>query len=347
MRICSRPSRYYAVAAFLGLAVLACDDDVVVGPGVYPDVVGFWSGQYRPTDCSLSGGGDPLFCDAVFWDGSAFILELDLDVQNGSRVSGTIAQGELIGEVEGTVDREGVITLAGVIGAADDFTSTIQAWETSLVEDSLIGSWRFLVEDNTSSGISSATVDAGVKLFGPSVVKFFGCPAGGELPPEGQVADSLSSDDCQLAGGQFVEGLEDGAYFDVYALTGAMGDSLGITLRSQDFDAFLLVTSLDEEVLGGDDDSGVGPDSTDAAVTVVFDTDDTVLVIATSFEPLDEGAYTLGAERLGVSPAASADGGVKVVSGAIVKSGRELRSYSAAYGRQLRRSATRISRQDM
>ncbi|UCC71227.1 MAG: hypothetical protein JSV86_12635 [Gemmatimonadota bacterium] len=322
-----------ALLVLLLAAVSACDDDGLFVPEDFPAVYGFWSGQYRVNACVLSGAVDPFFCDEVFWNGASLILEMDLD-QSGPEVGGPIYQGSLAGGVFGTVDLDGVLTLEGQIGGLeDDFTTTILAWQTGLVGDTLLGSWRFWVEDNTGQGFGAATVDASLVLYGPSVVKFFGCAAEGELDPDGEIIGSLDGLDCQLATGMFIEGLEDGALFDVYTLTGAAGDSIEITLRSGDFDALLLVADLEEEYLGGDDDSGgPPPDGTDAALTIVFDVADTVLVIATSFWPGEAGAYALGAELLEPPPLAAATSsthresgnGLRVIGGGVRKPGRLL-----------------------
>ncbi len=297
---------------WLGLALLvctlgaaaACQEDEIFVPGVFPDASGFWSGQYRVSGCTLSGSTDPFFCDEVFFNGASLILELELD-QSGAQLDGWIYQGELVGDVQGVVDQDGVVTLDGVIGGfGDDFITDILAWQAGLVGDTLVGSWRFWVEDNAGQGFGAATVDAGLTLYGPSVVKFFGCAAEGELGADQQLSDGLDGTDCQLATGMYVEGLEDGASFDVYEFTGAVGDSVEFTLRSEDFDAFMLVAYLDEEVFWWDDDSGVGTSGTDAAFTLVFDLSETVLIIASSFWPGESGAYTLGAELLEPLPTA-------------------------------------------
>ncbi len=331
------------------LAAAGCDDDEPFQPINVPDVSGFWSGQYRVASCSLSGASDPFFCDEVFSHGASLILELDL-FQSGTWVGGEIAQGELLGEVEGAVDGDGVLRLEGVIGGpADEFSTTILAWQTGLVGDSLLGSWRFWIEDVAGGGFGAATVDASVRLYGPSVVKFFGCAAEGALGIDGEIGGTLADPDCQLATSMFVEGLEDGAYFDVYTLTGSAGDSIEVTLRSTVVDALLLIANLDEEVLGGDDDSGGGPGGTDAAVTVVFDGDDTVLVIATSFAPGEAGGYTLGAEQLLPAPAAARasvrelNRGVRVLGGGAWKQRPDRDRAIAERSWRLRRSSSRAA----
>ncbi|NIO31346.1 MAG: hypothetical protein GTN75_06055 [Gemmatimonadetes bacterium] len=342
---------------WLGLALLvctlgaatACQEDDLFLPGVFPNASGFWSGQYRVSGCALSGSNDPFFCDEVFFNGASLILELELD-QSGGQLSGWIYQGELVGDVAGVVDQDGVVTLDGVIGGlGDDFITTILAWQAGLLGDTLLGSWRFWVEDNAGQGFGAATVDAWLTLYGPSVVKFFGCAAEGELGTDAQLSDGLDGTDCQLATGMYVEGMEDGASFDVYTFTGAAGDSIEITLRSEDFDAFMLVAYTDEEVFWWDDDSGVGTSGTDAAFTLVFDVSETVLLIASSYWAGETGAYTLGAELLEppptavrTAPAAREPGGrVRALGGRVGKQGRQDEGAAESPGRRFRRLAGR------
>jgi hypothetical protein len=205
------------------------------------------------------------------------------------------------------------------------------------------------VEDNAGQGFGAATVDAGLTLYGPSVVKFFGCAEEGELGPDQQTSDGLDGTDCQLATGMYVDGMEDGASFDVYTFTGAVGDSIEITLRSEDFDAFMLVAYLDEEVFWWDDDSGVGTSGTDAAFTLVFDVSETVLLIASSYWPGETGAYTLGAELLEPlptaarsAPAAREPGSrVRVLGGGVGKQDRRDDGTAESPARRFRRLSGR------
>ncbi|NIR45700.1 MAG: hypothetical protein GWN99_14970 [Gemmatimonadetes bacterium] len=273
-------ARAAGVSADVLIAVTAAD---------FPDVRGNWTGQYRPTSCTLSGATDPFFCTDLFADGASLIIELDLD-QLGERVSGTLLQGTLSGFVEGTMNAQGVLSLTGDAGGeAFGTRTTIVDWGTALVGDSLLGGWQFLVEDLSGSGFGSADVSAELRLLGEGVLQFFGCPVEVELSLGMESAGALGSGDCQL---------DDASYFDVYGLDGAAGDSIEVVMRSSQIDAFLLVSDLDEIVLGTDNDSGGGVNGTDAAITVVFDVPATVLIIANSLAELEIGDYSLTATGL-------------------------------------------------
>jgi hypothetical protein len=135
-------------------------------------------------------------------------------------------------------------------------------------------------------------------------------------------------------------------------LTGAAGDSIAVTLRSEDFDALMLVADLNEEPLGWDDDSGGGVGGSDAELIIVFDDPETILVIATSYNPGEAGAYTLDAELLLPSATAARTGpavrelrgGLKVLGGGVLKQGRLDDRHLESPARVFRRPAGRASR---
>lgn len=281
----------------LGLiaASLGCDD--ASGPDGLPDVSGDWVGQYSVTACSLDGARDPFLCDEIFFVGASLILDLSLD-QSGAELTGLIAQGQLLGNVEGTVDEDGIVGLAGVIGPGDTVATTfILGWQTGLVGDSLVGSWRFRTEDNSASGFGAATVDAALTLLGPSVTGIFGCAVEGDVALDGQVEGSLERGDCMLP---------DNSFFDVYTFTGSTGDSVEVNLRSLSLDSYLLVAIDSDQVLE-DDDSGGGATGLDAQIVLVFESAARVLLLANSFLDREVGTYTLSVVDLGPSGIA-ADG---------------------------------------
>ena len=277
----------------LTFLVAACGDSS--GPENVPDVSGAWSGQYTVTSCTRSGATIPVFCTEILAVGQSLIIDLEL-TQSGASLEGLMAQGLVFGNVAGDVDENGVIVLGGELADSAMLTTTsILSWQTGLVGDSLIGSWRFRADD-ADPDFGTATVDATLRLFGSSVLKFFGCPAIGTLTVPGSVSDRLTGGDCQLL---------DGSFFDVWVLTVSAGDSLSILLSSGSFDAFMLVADEAEQLVDGNDDRNVNDargDSLDAEVIRRFVTGGTFLVIANSFDAGGTGPYTLSVTRLGPTP---------------------------------------------
>ncbi len=85
----------------------------------------------------------------------------------------------------------------------------------------------------------------------------------------------------------------DGSFFDLYTFTGTPGETVVITLRSSDFDAYLIGgPTMDEAllVMHEDDDSGGG---TDAELTVEIGASGEYVVLANTYEEGGVGAYVL------------------------------------------------------
>ncbi len=284
----------------LTFLVAACGDSS--GPENVPDVSGAWSGQYRVTSCTRSGAIIPVFCTEILAVGQSLIIDLAL-TQSGASLEGLMAHGSVFGNVAGDVDENGVIVLGGELADSAMVTTTsILSWQTGLVGDSLIGSWRFRTDD-ADPDFGTATVDATLRLFGSSVLTFFGCPAMGTLTVPGSVSDRLTGGDCQLL---------DGSFFDVWALTVSAGDSLSILLSSGSFDAFMLVADEAEQLVDGNDDRLVVNDTvidTDAEVIRRFNIGGTFLIIANSFAGGETGPYTLSVTRLGPTPSVASQYG--------------------------------------
>ncbi|HEX6926808.1 MAG TPA: PPC domain-containing protein [Longimicrobiaceae bacterium] len=103
-----------------------------------------------------------------------------------------------------------------------------------------------------------------------------GEPIGGTLSP----TDATNGDD---------------AYSDAYVYHGKRGERLTISLRSEDFDAYLFFAKIvdglpSEGTMQGDDDGAGG---TDALLEVVLEEDGEYAVVATSYSPGQTGAYRL------------------------------------------------------
>ncbi len=106
------------------------------------------------------------------------------------------------------------------------------------------------------------------------------------LRPGRTVSGSLSGSD---------EMLGDGSYYQDWALMGQGGDNVTVTLRSSDFDAYLMVRQ-GGDIIESDDDSGGG---TDSSITFTLPSTGTYTVRANTFVGGETGGYTLTVESGG------------------------------------------------
>lgn len=117
---------------------------------------------------------------------------------------------------------------------------------------------------------------------------------------------TLSSSDPTMA---------DGSHFDLYRIAGRSGQTLTITMRSDDFDTWLAVGRMsggEFEAIETDDDGAGG---TDSQLAFTFPTSGEYLIRANSLSSGETGGYTLSVGGGGAPPSRSdrsdmADGSV-------------------------------------
>jgi len=99
--------------------------------------------------------------------------------------------------------------------------------------------------------------------------------------------------------------LESGEFIDVYEVQGRAGQSLSVTMRSDDFDAYLMVTGPGDFQEDNDDS---GDDGTNSRLDVRLPVDGTYRVTATSYQPGESGRYaiSLGGNTANVQPTGGA-----------------------------------------
>lgn len=148
-------------------------------------------------------------------------------------------------------------------------------------------------------------------------------------------AAPVSAQPVPIQAGQTISGslqpgdgeLVDDSYFDLYEYRGQPGESLVVTLRSSDFDAYLQggpADGLDLDVADEDDDGAGG---TDARMSVTIGSTGIYRIRANSYGGGQTGSYTLAVTS--DRPAASSNGAVQLsagqsVSGALDTSDRIL-----------------------
>lgn len=94
--------------------------------------------------------------------------------------------------------------------------------------------------------------------------------------------------------------MDDGSYYDLFSYSGAVGESVTVTLRSSQFDTYLSVGAPGSgegfTELGADDDSGGG---TDSELTVPVPAGGVLLIRANSLSGGATGGYTISIRRSG------------------------------------------------
>lgn len=83
----------------------------------------------------------------------------------------------------------------------------------------------------------------------------------------------------------------DGSLYDEHTFTGRAGQTITVSLESQDFDPFVIVVGPDDQVLGQNDDAS--PRSLNALLTVTLPATGTYRIIANSYDRTGRGSYTL------------------------------------------------------
>ncbi|MCR4338689.1 MAG: hypothetical protein NUW01_02260 [Gemmatimonadaceae bacterium] len=128
-----------------------------------------------------------------------------------------------------------------------------------------------------------STVTLGLAMLGATAA-----PAQTRIEAGETVSGSLTPRDSRMY---------NGAHFELWIYSGSRGERLFITLRSIQFDAYLLVQPFPggrSPLLARDDDSGGG---SDARVEFVLPEDGDYVITATSAERGETGAYRLSVQR--------------------------------------------------
>lgn len=124
------------------------------------------------------------------------------------------------------------------------------------------------------STVLSVTLAGGPLLTGPVWAQT-------QLRPGGQMQGELSRGDDQLDSGEFI---------DVYEVQGRAGQPLSVTMRSDDFDTYLMVSGPGD--FQEDNDDG-GDDGTNSMLDVRLPVDGTYRITATSYESGESGQYSI------------------------------------------------------
>ncbi|RPH57594.1 hypothetical protein EHM82_00955, partial [bacterium] len=95
------------------------------------------------------------------------------------------------------------------------------------------------------------------------------------------VTGTLETSDCTL---------DDGSHVDFWDFQGAAGQSVTVTLRSDDFDAYVFLLDPEPQAVAEDDDSAGGSDS---QIIHTLDEDGEWTIGANSLQPNQTGSYSV------------------------------------------------------
>ena len=128
-----------------------------------------------------------------------------------------------------------------------------------------------------------------------------GCTISGPISVPGGVA----SDRVAIAYGQTMNGAlqptdrlaEDNSFYDAWTFTGRAGETVEITLESEEFDTFLVLGRMDggrwTQLEANDDGEG----TTDSRIVYTLPQDGEYVIRANSLQPGETGGYTLTLRR--------------------------------------------------
>lgn len=111
---------------------------------VVPDYRGNWSGGYTWGSCTASGEFDVIRACDMIPNGTELPLMVRLS-QNKDQATGTIALGDLMGDVTGVIDVPGRLALQGAMRYELEgmtATVTLSGWDTVADGDHMSGSFR-------------------------------------------------------------------------------------------------------------------------------------------------------------------------------------------------------------
>lgn len=126
-------------------------------------------------------------------------------------------------------------------------------------------------------------------MLGLAMLSASAAPAQTRIESGETVSGSLTTGDSRMY---------NGAHFEVWIFSGSRGERIAITLRSIQFDAYLLVQPFPggrTPIIARDDDSGGG---NDAQVEVTLPEDGDYVITTTSAQRGETGAYRLSVESI-------------------------------------------------
>lgn len=151
--------------ALLALALgtwSGCNSPTTPSPAQIPNIQGQWRGTYVVQSCSETGSSIGVACRTLGSGSGGLTLTL---TQSGTSVQGTLGIGAINVQVSGSVDANGVLTLAGQGTVTTGTTINLNTWRTSASGSAMSGTFTFtvLAGPPAVSQVGSVTVGAALQ----------------------------------------------------------------------------------------------------------------------------------------------------------------------------------------
>ncbi|MDQ6613095.1 MAG: Ig-like domain-containing protein [Gemmatimonadota bacterium] len=184
-------------------------------------------------------------------------------------------------------------------------TGRVITWTSSIVSVATVSATGVVTTLKRGSTVITATSEGKTATTMVTVIQSPGCLISNATPiVAGQtISGTLTTTDCAFG---VKESDFDGTFFDIYKFVLPAATTVDIQLKSTAFDAYLFLyygVRVDSAAfVADDDDSGGGPNGTDARITGNLTAPGTYYILANNADANGGGAYTLSL----VSPFTSA-----------------------------------------
>jgi len=282
----------------------AVDDDGAGGTDAQVEYVGSQDGTYAIRAYSFDEGATGRY-EITLEDQGMDEVVVGTPIVQGEPVAGELARGDR--KIPGQSYSD-TYAYEGRAGETIRVTLRSEDFDTLLEIGGFDGEecTGMDIDDNGAGGTDSRLTltlpDDGLYHLHVSSARGGGAGAYTLLVEEAEEVVAVAS---PIAEGGAVEGRlmegdpreRDGSLYDLWSFRGRAGESLTITLRSEDFDTFLRFGRTVEgewDELGYDDD---GTGTTDSELTITLPEDGEYLIHANAFGANERGAYTLLVRR--------------------------------------------------
>jgi hypothetical protein len=177
MRMRMRKMIHVVAGCVAAAAVVGCNDDsptgpsradvartdgFAAGPNATTGFEGTWEGTFVVDRCTGTGSAEDVTCRQRFPRGNPILMRLTIS-DGGPSVTGKLTLGDIAGNVDGTSEPSGALSLGGSL-RDEVMTIVLTSWHSQLQDGTMTGSFAFRVRPRVFPG--TATVAARIRVLG-------------------------------------------------------------------------------------------------------------------------------------------------------------------------------------